>query len=149
MGLFLGILLGLPSSSTALLFTLGNCSPSYSPLFRPNLIIRYGSVLPNSILFVVSTSFNVASTSFKCLLSMTLFNSSLNSPSSSSSKSSLVCSTYCIYSFGSLDCTSHFCSNFTSKSFIIDLYSSVCFSRLVIFCTVIQYTGMPDSGRIQ
>ena len=149
MGLFLGILLGLPSSSTALLFTLANCSHSSSPLFRPSYIPRYRYVLPNSVVFVVSMSFNVSLTSLKWLLSTNMLKYSLNSSSLSSSKSSLVCGIYCIYSFGSLDCTSHFCSNFMSKSFIIALYSSVCFSRLVIFCTVIQYTGMPDSGRIQ
>ena len=132
MGLFLGIQIGLPSSSNYVLFTLTNFSPSSSPLFRPSSIPRYGSVLPNYSAFVASTSFNVvltsynvASTSFKFLLSMTLFNSSFNYSSPSSRQSSLGCGTSCIYSFVSLDYTDHLCSNFTSKSFIIALYSSV------------------------
>ena len=129
MGLLLDITIDLQSSSTVLLFTLANCSPYYSPLFRPSLIPRYGSVLPNSVVyyvaFFVSTLLNVASTSFKCLLSMTLLNYSLNYSSSSSRKSSLGCGTSCICNFKSLDCTAHLCSNFTSKSFIIALYSYV------------------------
>ena len=149
MGLLLVIPIVLPSLSTALLFTIANFIPYFSPLFRPSSIPRYGSVLPNSVVFVVSTSFNVVSTSFKWLLSMTLLNSYFNSSYSSSRKSSLVCGVYCICSFRSLDFTAHFCSNFTSNSFILALYSSVCFSRLVILCTLVQDTGMPYSGRIQ
>ena len=149
MGFLLGIPIGLPSSSTALLFNLANFSSSSSPLFRPSSIPRYGYVLPNYVAYVVSTLFNVASTSFKWLLSMTLLNSSLNYSSSSSRKSSLVCGTSCMCYFRSLYCTSHFCSNFTSNDFILALYSSVCLSGLVILCTVVQDTGMPDLGRIQ
>ena len=121
MGLLLRIPIGLPSSSTAILFILVNCSPSYSPLFRPSSIPRYGCVLPNSVAFVVLTSYKCSSKSFKCLLSMTLLNFSLNYSYSSSSQISLGCGTFYIYSFRSLDCTSHFYSNFTSKSFIIAL----------------------------
>ena len=99
MGLLLGIQIGLPSSSTALLFTLAYCRLSSSHLFRSSSIPRYGYVLPNYVAFVVSTSFNIASTSFKCLLSMSLLNYSLNSSSSYSRQSSLVCCTSCICSF--------------------------------------------------
>ena len=149
MGLFLGIPNGLPSSSTALLFTIANCSPYFSPLVRPSSIPTYGSLLPNSVAFVLSTLFNIALTSFKCLLSMTLLNYSLNSSSFYSRQSSLGCGTSCICPFRTLDFTGHICSNFTSKYFILALYSSVCFSRLVILCTVVQDTRMPDLGRIQ
>ena len=149
MGLLLGIPIGLPASSNDLLFTLANYSPSSSPLFRPSSIPRYESMLPNSVTFVVSMSFNVAPTSFKCLLSITLLNSSLNSSSLSSRQISFGCGTSCIYPFRSLDCTAHLCYNFASKSFSIALYSSICFSRLVILCTVVQDTGMNNSGRIQ
>ena len=86
MGLLIGIQISLPSLSTALLFTIANCSPSYSPLFSPSSIPRYGSVLPNYVAFFVSTSFNVASTSLKNLLSTTLLNSFLNSSFSSQGK---------------------------------------------------------------
>ena len=99
MGLLLGIPIGLPSSSTALLFTLANCSSSSSPMFRPSSIPMYGSVLPNYVAFVVSTLFNVALTSFKWLLSMTLLNYSFNYSSSSSRQSILVCGIPCICSF--------------------------------------------------
>ena len=72
MGLLLGISIVLPSLSTSLLFILSYYNPSSSPLSRPSSIPRYGYVLPNHVEFVVSSLFNVASTSFKCLLSMVL-----------------------------------------------------------------------------
>ena len=99
MGLLLGIPIGLPSLSTAILFTLVNYIPSSSPLIRPSFIPRYGYVLPNYVVFVVSTSFIVTLKSFKWLLLMTLLNYSLNYSSSSSSQSRLGCGISCICSF--------------------------------------------------